>query len=101
MPGLSAPVVQQRHIVCLSSESEGSSTSSNTPASSSNSSEGGIAPSALNAGLLALWACLLGYVFVLAPNQTPTIDAFVVQKLCGYVASHSPMASAVAATGAD
>lgn len=33
--------------------------------------------------LLALWAALLGYVFLLAPNQTPTIDAFVVQKLVG------------------
>lgn len=39
--------------------------------------------SALNAGLLCLWAGLLGYVCVLAPNQTPTIDAFVVQKLVG------------------
>jgi hypothetical protein len=41
--------------------------------------------SALNAGLLCLWAGLLGYVCVLAPNQTPTIDAFVVQKLVGCV----------------
>ncbi|KAI8473704.1 MAG: hypothetical protein J3K34DRAFT_457213 [Monoraphidium minutum] len=37
----------------------------------------------ISAALLALWAGLLGYVFVLAPNQTPTIDAFVVQKLVG------------------
>jgi hypothetical protein len=42
-------------------------------------------PSALNAALLALWACLMGYVLILSPNQTPSIDSFVVQKLCGYV----------------
>lgn len=42
-------------------------------------------PSALNAALLALWACLMGYVLILSPNQTPSIDSFVVQKLCGCV----------------
>jgi hypothetical protein len=42
-----------------------------------------VAPSALNAALLVLWAGLMGYVFFLAPNQTPAIDSFVVQKLCG------------------
>jgi hypothetical protein len=47
--------------------------------------QAGIPTAALNAGLLTLWAALLGYVFVLAPNQTPTIDAFTVQKLVGYV----------------
>lgn len=40
-------------------------------------------PNALNAALLALWAGLMGYVFFLAPNQTPGIDSFVVQKLVG------------------
>jgi hypothetical protein len=24
-----------------------------------------------------------GYIFVLSPNQTPTIDAFIIQKLVG------------------
>jgi hypothetical protein len=59
---------------------------SNTPQGGSSSSDvaAGGAPSwAFNAGLLALWAGLMGYVFFLAPNQTPTIDAFVVQKLVG------------------
>ncbi|KAF8072514.1 hypothetical protein HT031_000174 [Scenedesmus sp. PABB004] len=44
---------------------------------------GGGAGLAVNAALLGLWAGLMAYVFVLAPNQTPTIDAFVVQKLVG------------------
>jgi hypothetical protein len=57
---------------------------SKTPGSSSSDEAAGGAPSwAFNAGLLALWAGLMGYVFFLAPNQTPTIDAFVVQKLVG------------------
>ncbi|WIA28357.1 hypothetical protein OEZ86_010904 [Tetradesmus obliquus] len=61
---------------------------SNTPApktsSSDNAAAAGGPPSwAFNAGLLALWAGLMGYVFFLAPNQTPTIDSFVVQKLVG------------------
>jgi hypothetical protein len=34
---------------------------------------------------LALWAGLMGYVFLVAPNQTPGIDSFVVQKLVGCV----------------
>lgn len=62
--------MQQRQIVCWSSESDPSSTASETPV-------------ALNAGLLALWAALMGYVFFLSPNQTPSIDSFVVQKLVG------------------
>ncbi|GBF96446.1 hypothetical protein Rsub_09245 [Raphidocelis subcapitata] len=37
----------------------------------------------ISGALLALWAGLMGYVFFLAPNQTPTIDAFIVQKLVG------------------
>lgn len=79
------PQQQQRRTLCRSSESEPSSrqAGSDNPAAVASSSEGGLAPSALNAALLALWAGLMGYVFFLAPNQTPSIDSFVVQKLCG------------------
>jgi hypothetical protein len=73
-------VSQQQQIVCRSS---GSKRSNSTDPAAVASSEGGVAPSALNAALLALWAGLMGYVFFLAPNQTPAIDSFVVQKLCG------------------
>ena len=38
---------------------------------------------AYSAVLLALWLALLGYVFTLSPNQTPTLDNFVVLKLIG------------------
>lgn len=82
MAGLPAALAlqqQQRPVLCQSSGSKPQSTSSDTPGSS----EGGVMPSALNAALLALWAGLMGYIFLLAPNQTPSIDSFVVQKLCG------------------
>jgi hypothetical protein len=36
-----------------------------------------------SAALLALWLALLTYVFRFAPNQTPTLDNFVVLKLIG------------------
>jgi hypothetical protein len=62
--------------VCHDSKTPGSSSTSDAAA-------GGAPSWAFNAGLLALWAGLMGYVFFLAPNQTPTIDAFVVQKLVG------------------
>lgn len=77
--------LQQRLMICRSSKSSETSSSSSGSAdpTGAGSSEAGVMPSALNAALLALWACLLGYVFVLAPNQTPSIDSFVVQKLCG------------------
>eukprot|EP00879_Flechtneria_rotunda_P013154 GHRR01013739.1.p1 GENE.GHRR01013739.1~~GHRR01013739.1.p1 ORF type:complete len:299 (+),score=83.87 GHRR01013739.1:227-1123(+) len=67
--------------------------SENTPISSqstSNSSSKANAPAenspavlAVNGALLALWAGLMYYVFFLAPNQTPSIDSFIVQKLVG------------------
>jgi len=37
----------------------------------------------LSAALLLLWAGLLTYVFRFSPNQTPTLDNFVVLKLIG------------------
>jgi hypothetical protein len=36
-----------------------------------------------SAGLLILWAGLLAYIFKLSPNQTPSLDNFVVLKLIG------------------
>lgn len=68
---------QRQHSSCVCRDSSGPEQDTAAAA------EGGVPTVALNAGLLALWAALLGYVFVLAPNQTPTIDAFVVQKLVG------------------
>jgi hypothetical protein len=54
------------------------------PGASGSSDGGDAAPSfLLSAVPLALWAGLMGYVFFLAPNQTPNIDSFVVQKLVG------------------
>lgn len=91
--GVLRPADLRSRLVCLSSETDSSSTTDAAPQSSSagggsgsSSSSGGddgILPSALNAGLLALWAGLMGYVLFLAPNQTPSIDSFVVQKLVG------------------
>jgi hypothetical protein len=36
-----------------------------------------------SAGLLILWLGLLAYIFRLSPNQTPSLDSFVVLKLIG------------------
>ena len=42
-------------------------------------------------GLLALWGGLLGYAFLVAPNQTPLRDMYFLQKLLNLVSDGVPM----------
>jgi hypothetical protein len=78
-----------RTSLCPPCPARGNRGGDNNNSSSSSSSSGGDNndennnQSLYSAGLLILWCCLLTYIFKLSPNQTPTLDSFVVLKLVG------------------
>jgi hypothetical protein len=82
-PAVSKPSSTSSSRISSRVNSSSKNSSSSTSPSDNENDNSNSSSLALSAGLLLLWAALLTYIFKFSPNQTPTLDNFVVLKLIG------------------